>query len=67
MAMLALFSRLGNFQSGKGALTFNEVKEVIDEAIVNAERRNNKLFKRLFGKKNEKSDLLLLEEDFEDN
>lgn len=63
MAVLALFSRLGNLQSGK-TVSFNEVKDVIDEAVSRADRRNNKFIKRLFGKKHDEASLYLMEEDF---
>ncbi len=69
MAMLALYNRISNIQKLDQATTLTEVKEIVDEAIANAEKFS---MKKAFGgllssRKNKNNDYAILhEKDFEE-
>ncbi len=67
MGILALYNRINNIQKLEHATTLTEVREIVDEAIENAERGGiKKAFGVLFSKKyNENDYLILREKDFE--
>ncbi len=67
MGVLALYNRINNIQKLEHATTLTEVREIVDEAIENAERGGiKKAFGVLFSKKyNENDYLILREKDFE--
>ncbi len=63
MAVLALYNRINNIQKLEHPTTLTEVKEIVDEAIENAEGGG---IKKIFAKKyNDEDYLILHEEDFE--
>ncbi len=63
MAVLALYNRINNIQKLDHPTTLTEVKEIVDQAIDNAESGG---IKKLFAKKyNEEDYLILHEEDFD--
>lgn len=64
MAVLALYNRIGNNQTSDHLVNVAEVKEMIDEAVLNASRKG---VKKLFGKRrqDEFGNYVLLEKDFE--
>ena len=63
MGVLALYNRINNIQKLERATTLAEVKEIVDQAIENAESGG---LKKLFTKKyNENDYLILREKDFE--
>ena len=66
MGILALYSRIDLLQREEKAVTVADVKEVVDEAIDNANAANvKKLMKKVFGKnKDDANRVLLTEEDF---
>lgn len=65
MAVLALYNRISNIQRLDRATTLTEVKEIVDEAIANAERFSIK--KMLFSKKYKENEYVVLQEkDFEE-
>lgn len=66
MGILALYSRIDIMQKEDHAVTVAEVKDIIDEAIENAQKANVKhLMKRVFGKHTDSSDrVILTEQDF---
>lgn len=65
MAVLALYNRISNIQRLDHATTLTEVKEIVDEAIANAEKFSIK--KVLFSKKYSEDDYVILhEKDFEE-
>ena len=68
MAMLALYNRISNIQKADQATTLTEVKEIVDEAIANAEKFSMKKAFGLFAsRKNKDSDYEILhEKDFEE-
>lgn len=68
MAMLALYNRISNIQKADQATTLTEVKEIVDEAIANAEKFSMKKALGLFAsRKNKDSDYEILhEKDFEE-
>ncbi len=62
MAVLALYNRINNIQKVDHPTTLTEVKDIVDEAINNAE---NGGLKKIFAKKYNDADYLILhEEDF---
>ncbi|MFG6384742.1 MAG: hypothetical protein K1V96_10860 [Lachnospiraceae bacterium] len=65
MGILALYNRISNIQKLDEATTLTEVKEIVDDAISNAERGG---LKKLFGRKKISPEgyLYLREKDFED-
>ena len=66
MGILALYSRIDLLQREEKAVTVADVKEVVDEAIDNANAASmKKLMKKVFGKnKDDSNRVLLTEEDF---
>lgn len=68
MAMLALYNRISNIQKVDQATTLTEVKEIVDEAIANAEKFSMKKAFGLFAsRKSKDSDYEILhEKDFEE-
>ncbi len=68
MAVLALYNRISNIQKIDRATTLTEVKEIVDEAIVNAEKFSmKKAFGALASRKNKENDYAVLhEKDFEE-
>lgn len=66
MGILALYSRIDLLQREEKAVTVADVKEVVDEAIDNANAASvKKLMKKMFGKnKDDSNRVLLTEEDF---
>lgn len=68
MAMLALYNRISNIQKIDQATTLTEVKEIVDEAIANAEKFSmKKAFGMLASRKNKDNDYEILhEKDFEE-
>ncbi len=63
MAVLALYNRINNIQKLDHPTTLTEVKEIVDQAITNAEGGG---IKKLFAKKyNDEDYLILHEEDFD--
>lgn len=66
MAVLALSANIGVRQTSDHVVNITEVKELVDDAIVHAERKSRGLFVRLSKKRiDEYGNKLLLEEDFE--
>lgn len=68
MAVLALYNRISNIQKADRATTLTEVKEIVDEAIANAEKFSmKKAFSFLSARKNRNGDYAILQEkDFEE-
>ena len=68
LAVLALYNRISNIQKVDRATTLTEVKEIVDEAIVNAEKFSmKKAFGALTSRKNKDNDYAILhEKDFEE-
>lgn len=66
MGILALYSRIDLLQKEDHAVTVAEVKDIMDDAIENAQRANVKHFmKRIFGRRTDNSDrVILTEHDF---
>ena len=66
MGILALYSRIDMMQLDEHVVTVADVKEIIDDAIEKSQKMTlKKFFKKLFGKKKDKSDRIILkEEDF---
>ena len=66
MGILALYSRIDILQKEDHAVTVAEVKDIMDEAIDKAQRANVKhLMKRVFGKRTDNADrVILTEQDF---
>ena len=67
MGVLALYNRINNIQKLERATTLAEVKDIVDEAIENAEGGGiKKAFGSIFSKKYNENDYLILhEKDFE--
>ena len=67
MGVLALYNRINNIQKLERATTLAEVKDIVDEAIENAEGGGiKKAFASIFSKKYNENDYLILhEKDFE--
>lgn len=67
MGVLALYNRINNIQKLERATTLAEVKDIVDEAIGNAEGGGiKKAFGSIFSKKYNENDYLILhEKDFE--
>ena len=67
MGVLALYNRINNIQKLERATTLAEVKDIVDEAIENAEGSGiKKAFGSIFSKKYNENDYLILhEKDFE--
>lgn len=64
MALLALHSVIDLFQTDEHVTNLEDMKNIMDEAMERADRRNKKLFGKLFGKKNSEG-IVLVESDFE--
>ena len=66
MGILALYSRIDMLQREEKAVTVADVKDVVDEAIDNANSASMKrLMKKVFGKHKDDADrVILTEEDF---
>lgn len=64
MAMLALSAKIDAVYVDKKNIMMEDVQDIIDDAIEKAERRNKKLFGRLFSKKKDSDSVLLRESDF---
>ena len=63
MGVLALHTRIHDMQSSDHAVTVMEVKEIVDEAIKRANRKNLKhFFDILFGKRYDEEDMIILRE-----
>lgn len=63
MAVLALSAKIDALYAHKTAITMDDVKEVIDEAIEHSEKKNIKrLFETVFSRKYKDSDLTMLRE-----
>lgn len=67
MAILALYTCLGNIQKDEEALTIDQVKEIVDKAIVQSNKKKLKKLKDIIMKRryDEEKRVILLEEDFE--
>lgn len=67
MAILALYTCLGNIQKDEEALTINQVKDIIDSAIAQSNKKKLKKLKDIIMKRryDEEKRVILLEEDFE--
>ncbi|WP_027422288.1 tetratricopeptide repeat protein [Lachnobacterium bovis] len=68
MAILALYNRINNIQRLDQSTTISEVKDIIDEAIINERKRSRiKAFSRFSNKKRYTEDnrIILREKDFE--
>lgn len=67
MAILALYTCLGNIQKDEEALTIDQVKEIIDKAIEQSNKKKLKKLKDIIMKRryDEEKRVILLEEDFE--
>jgi hypothetical protein len=67
MGILALYSRIDMLQRNERVVTVADVKDILDDAIENAQRASvKKFFKKLTGKNTDDSDRIILsEEDFE--
>ena len=68
MGILALYNRISNIQKLDHVTTLTEVKEIVDEAIENAERG---VLKKVFGmltatRANDDNYVILREKDFEE-
>lgn len=64
MAMLALSAKIDAICASKKMIMMEDVQDIIDDAIEKAERRNKKLFGRLFSKKKDSDSVILRESDF---
>lgn len=64
VAVLALYSCIGKLQLDNHSITLNDVKDLVDVAIIKSEKRSKGLFGRLRTKRR-KDEWLLLEDDFE--
>ena len=64
MAMLALSAKIDAVYANKKNIVMEDVQDIIDDAIEKAEKRNRKLFGRLFSKKKDSDAVLLRESDF---
>ena len=66
MGILALYSRIDMLQRNERVVTVADVKDILDDAIENAQRASvKKFFKKLTGKNTDDSDRIILsEEDF---
>ncbi len=66
MGILALYSRIDMLQREERVVTVADIKEILDDAIENAQRASfKKLIKKIFGRNTDDSDRILLrEEDF---
>lgn len=62
MAILALYNRISNIQKLDQATTLTEVKEIMDDAMANAEKFSMKKAFGIFSKKNKESDYAILHE-----
>lgn len=63
MGMLALHTRISDMQTMDHAVTIYEVRDIIDEAIEHADRKNVKhFFDILFGKRYDEEDMIILRE-----
>ena len=63
MGMLALHTRISDMQTMDHAVTIYEVRDIIDEAIEHADRKNIKhFFDILFGKRYDDEDMIILRE-----
>lgn len=63
MGMLALHTRISDMQTMDHAVTIYEVRDIIDEAIEHADRKNMKhFFDILFGKRYDDEDMIVLRE-----
>lgn len=67
MAVLALYTCLGNIQKDEEALTIDQVKDIIDKAIAKSNKKKLKKLKDIIMKRryDEEKRVILLEEDFE--
>jgi len=64
MGTLALHTRISDMQTADHAVTIYEVRDIIDEAIVEADRKSPKhFFDILFGKRYDEEDMIVLRED----
>ena len=63
MGMLALQTRISNMQTAKHSVTLAEVREIVDEAIRSANRKNIKhFFNVVFSKRYDAEDMIILKE-----
>lgn len=63
MGVLALYTRISEMQTNEHAVTVDEVKELVDEAIRNAEKKNISHFMDvLFAKRYDDDDMIVLRE-----
>ncbi|MBP3458218.1 MAG: hypothetical protein J6K58_03330 [Lachnospiraceae bacterium] len=63
MGVLALYTRISEMQTNEHAVTVDEVKELVDEAIRNAEKKNISHFMDvLFAKRYDDEDMIVLRE-----
>lgn len=62
-AVLALHTRIADMQTGEHQVTLSEVRDIIDEAIWSANRKNLKhFFDIIFAKRYDKEDMIILKE-----
>jgi len=63
MGLLALHTRIAEMQTSDHAVTVMDVKEIMDEAIENANRKTiGHFFDVLFGKRYDDDDMIILKE-----
>lgn len=63
LGVLALYTRIAEMQTSEHSVTTKEVKEIIDEAIYHAGRKNMSHFMDvLFGKRYDDEDMIVLRE-----
>jgi len=65
MAMLALSVKIDGVYASKKNIQLEDVQDIIDDAITKAEKRNRKLFGRIFSKKKDSEPIVLRESDFD--
>lgn len=67
MAILALYTCLGNIQKDEEAISIDQVKDIIDKAIAKSNKKKLKKLKDIIMKRryDEEKRVILLEEDFE--
>ena len=66
MGVLALYTRIADMQTSDHVVTVSDVKELVDDAIDNADKKNIKHFMDLlFAKRYDDNDMIILrEQDF---
>ena len=63
LGVLALYTRISDLQTSEHSVTTKEVKEIVDEAIYHAGRKNMSHFMEiLLGKRYDEEDMIILRE-----